>query len=82
MLIAEAELWAFARDISYLQVCLHSEDTDAVKLYTGMGFSPETTLFKRYIPRESSPLGLPRIAVRIYPYSDEWRLEGERTTSG
>lgn len=81
MLIAEAELWAFARNIDYLQVRLHAEDENGAKLYTGMGFSPEMVLLSRQIPREASPIGLPRGNVKLYPHCREWELEGVRTVA-
>lgn len=78
-LLAEAELWAFALGIDNLQIKLHAKDTEAAKLYTGMGFSPEITTYSREIPRESSPIGLPRGRVKLYPHCREWEIEGERT---
>lgn len=78
-LLAEAELWAFALGIDNLQLKLHAKDSEAAKLYTDMGFSPEITTYSRKIPRESSPIGLPRGRVKLYPHCREWELEGERT---
>lgn len=79
MLIAEAELWATARNIDHLQVLLHVEDKHAEKLYTDMGFVPETTLLSRQIIREPSPIGLARGTVRLFAHSSAWDREGTRT---
>lgn len=81
LLMSEAELWATARGIDYLQVSLHSRDADGKKLYTGMGFAPEAELLSRSIPRVPSPLGLARDRVALFPHSLEWKMEGERTVA-
>ena len=79
MLVAEAELWATARGIDYLQVSIHTQDEYAEKLYTGMGFAPETALFSRVIPRDAATLGLARGAVKLFPHDPKWESEGSRT---
>ena len=79
LLIAEAELWATARGIDHLQVSLHAQDRCAEELYTSLGFAPETTLFSRAIARESSPIGLTRGTVKLFPHTAEWEREGART---
>ena len=79
LLIAEAELWATARGIDYLEVSLHVRDEQALKRYTAIGFAPETALLSRAIERDPTPIGLARGTAKLFPHDSAWDIESKRT---